>query len=103
MIIDFVSMNENRLKLIPQLSISDQSWLLLLCVLFLVELFLHILVFVHLLIVSGISSVVLAITFASICGYTSFGIWVRHSWSLIPRLYVKWFKNNSELMKYVIK
>lgn len=103
MIIDFVSMNKNKLKLIPQLSISDQSWLLLLCGLFLTELFLHILVFAHLLIVSGISSVVLAFTFAAICGYTSFGIWVRHSWSLIPRLYVKWFKNNSELIKYVIK
>ena len=103
MIIDFVSMNKNKSKLIPQLLGRYRVALLLLCVLFLIELFLHILVFVHLLILSGITSIVLAITFASICGYTSFGIWIRHSWSLIPRLYVRWFKNNSELMKYVIK
>lgn len=103
MIIDFVNLNKNKLKLIPQLSIREQLLLLLLCGLFLLELILHILVFVHLLILSGITSTVLAFVFASICGYTSFHIWIKHTWSLVPWLYVRWFKNNSELMKYVIK
>lgn len=99
--VNFGSLQKDLSSLSEILSNEEGIKLILICTLFLFELFLHVTVFAHLLMFSGISSIILALLFASICGVTSFGIWIRHSWSLVPLLYVKWFKNNKLLMSYV--
>lgn len=97
------SLNRDKNKIIYLLTLRESSLLLFICVLAILEVILHISVFTYLLTISGISSIVLALIFGTICGYTSSGIWIRHDWTLIPYLYAKWFKNNSILMKYSIK
>ncbi len=99
--VNFHSLRKDLSSLSEIITNEEGIKLILICGLFLSELFLHITVFAHLLMFSGISSLILAFLFASICGITSFEIWIRHSWSLVPLLYVKWFKSNKLLMSYV--
>ena len=90
-------------ELILILSQRELKLLMFICIFFFVELFLHISIFVHLLMLSGISSIILAILFALICGCNSFGIWMRHGWSFTILFYIRKFRNNPVLMKYVAK
>jgi len=99
--VNFHGLQKDLNSLSGILSNEEGIKLILICGLFLLELFLHILLFAHLLMFSGISSIILAFLFASICGITSFGIWRKHNWSLVPLLYIKWFKNNEILMAYI--
>jgi hypothetical protein len=101
--VDFEKLSTHKDEIISMLTLREMWLLLIVCLLFLSELSIHILLFTHLLMLSGISLFLLALVFGLICGFVSFGIWTKHSWSLVPFLYRKWFRNNSILMKYLVK
>ncbi len=101
--IDFIRLQKDINSLVETLNNKELVTLIFICVLFIVELIIHVLIFAHLLMLSGISSIILALLFSSICGLVSFEIWNKHGWSLVPLLYMRWFKSNYTLMKYVVK
>ena len=88
-------------NLILVLSKKELKLLGIVVILFFVELISHIVLFSHLLILSGVSSALLAFLFGMICGQTSFGIWLKHGWSFTVMFYRSKFRNNSKLMKFV--
>ena len=88
-------------NLILVLSKKELKLLGIVVILFFVEFIFHILLFSHLLMLSGVSSVLLAFLFGMICGQTSFGIWLKHGWSFTVLFYRSKFRNNSKLMKFI--
>lgn len=89
----------NNLVLI--LSKKELKLLGIVVFLFFAELIFHILLFSYLLILSGVSSTILAFLFGIICGQYSIGIWLEHGWSFTVWFYKTMFRSNSKLMKFV--
>ena len=101
--LNFNKLNQDKNKFIPLMTSREMILLFLIGIISIIEFIIHVVIFAHLLMISGITSIILAFLFALICGHVSFNIWFSNGWSLIPYLYRKWFKNNSILMKYIAK